>query len=120
MLDFSHTFEKYEALVAEIDKVFEAMQQAHQDCVRCKTHCSDCCHAVFDVTLVESVYINHHFNKTLKRAERRKILRRAEKADREFYQIKKKLQKMYVKEGKSPEEVLNELAEERVALPSPE
>jgi Fe-S-cluster containining protein len=117
MLDFSHTFEKYEALVAEIDKVFEAMQRAHQDCVRCKTYCSDCCHAVFDVTLVESLYLNHHFNRALKRGERRRILKQAEKADRKFYQIKQKLQKMYVKEGKPPEVILNALAEERVPCP---
>jgi Fe-S-cluster containining protein len=117
MLDFSQTFEKYEALVAEVDKIFQAMEASHKDCVRCETYCSDCCHAVFDVTLVESVYINHHFNRTLKRPERRNILNRAEQADRKYYQIKKKLQKMYVKEGKPAEEILSQLAEERVACP---
>jgi len=117
MLDFSETFEKYETLVSEVDKIFHAMQETHKDCVRCKIHCADCCHAVFDLTLVESVYINHHFNRSVKRPERRKILRRAEAADRKFYQIKRKLQRMYFNEKKSPDEVLLHLAEERVACP---
>ncbi len=93
------------------------MQEAHPDCVRCKLYCCDCCHAVFDVTLIESVYLNYHLNKSLTRRERRPILRRAEKADRKFYQIKRKLQKMYIDQGKSPDEVLLHLAHERVPCP---
>lgn len=117
MLDFPETLQKYEALVAEVDKIFAAMQNAHKDCVRCEIHCCDCCYAVFDVTLVESMYINRHFNRSLPRKERREILRRAEKADREFYQIKNRLKKMYIKEGRPPEEVLLHLAKERVRCP---
>ncbi len=116
-LDFSRTIEKYEALVFEVDKIFETMQGSHKDCVRCEIRCADCCRAVFDLTLVESVYINHHFNKSLARKERRPVLRRAEKTDRKYYQIKRKLQKMYIDQGKPPEEVLLQLAHERVPCP---
>jgi Fe-S-cluster containining protein len=117
MLDFSKTFEKYEALVAQADKVFTAMQDAHPDCVRCEIHCCDCCYAVFDLTLIESVYVNYHLNKALTRKERRPIIRRAEKADRKYYQIKQKLQKMYIDRGKTPEEVFHQLSQERVPCP---
>ncbi len=117
MLDFSETFEKYEGLVAQTDKAFKDVEAAHKDACRCKIHCCDCCYAVFDVTLIESVYISHHFNRSLARKDRRQILRRAERADRKYYQIKRKLQKMYVKEGKTQEEVLLELAKERVPCP---
>ena len=117
MLDFSKIFEKYEALVAQADTVFTGMQEAHPDCVRCKIHCCDCCYAVFDLTLIESVYVNYHLDKSLTRRERRPILRRVEKADRKFYQIKQKLQKMYVREGKTPEEIFFRLAQEKVACP---
>jgi Fe-S-cluster containining protein len=117
MLDFSKTFERYEALVSEVDKMFAAVQEAYKDCVRCKIHCCDCCYAVFDLTLIESVYVNHHLNKSLIRSKRRPVLSRAEKADRKFYQIKRKLQKMHLKEGKPPEEVLLQLARERVQCP---
>jgi Fe-S-cluster containining protein len=117
MLDFSKTFEKYEALVSEADKIFKSMEETHKDCVRCKIRCCDCCYAVFDLTLIESVYINHHLNKSLTRKERRPIIRRAEKADRIYYQIKHKLQKMYIDQGKPPEEVFSQLAQERVPCP---
>jgi len=80
MLNLSKTFEKYEALVVEIDKIFKGMQGSHKDCMRCEIHCSDCCHAVFDLTLVEAVYISHHFNKSLSEKEREPILERAETA----------------------------------------
>ncbi|MBW2264645.1 MAG: YkgJ family cysteine cluster protein [Deltaproteobacteria bacterium] len=117
MLNLSKTFEKYEALVVEIDKIFKGMQGSHKDCMRCEIHCSDCCHAVFDLTLVEAVYISHHFNKSLSEKEREPILERAETADRKYYQIKKKLHKMYIDQGKPPEEVFLELSRARVPCP---
>lgn len=116
-MDFSKTFKKYEVLVSDVDKIFKTMQEAHGDCVRCEVRCSDCCHAVFDITLIEAVYINHHLNQTLPRKKRRPVVIRAEKADRKYYQIKQRLQKMYVGEGKSPEEVFLQLAHERVRCP---
>jgi len=117
MLDFSKTFEKYEALVSEVDKIFKALQNEHKDCVRCEIHCCDCCYAVFDLTLIESVYINYHLNKSLSRKERRPIISRAEKADRKYYQIKQKLKKMYIDRRKPSEDVFNQLAQERVKCP---
>ncbi len=116
-IDFSRTFEKYEALVAQADQIFAAVQDSHRDCVRCKMHCCDCCYAVFDVTLIESVYVNYHFNKLLTRKERRPVLRRAEKADRKYYQIKQRLKRMYIDQGKTSDEVLFHLAQERVPCP---
>ena len=117
MLDFSKTFEKYEALVSEVDKIFKALQNEYKDCVLCEIHCCDCCYAVFDLTLIESVYINYHLNKSLSRKERRPIISRAEKADRKYYQIKQKLQKMYIDRRKPSEEVFHHLAHERVKCP---
>jgi Fe-S-cluster containining protein len=117
MLNFAKTFSQYETLVSEMDKIFKAMQEAHKECVRCKSYCCDCCYAVFDVTLIESFYINYHFNNALARRERRAILKRAERADRQYYQIKQKLKKMYIQQGKSPEDVFSRLAEERVPCP---
>jgi Fe-S-cluster containining protein len=66
---------------------------------------------------MESFYINYHFNNALTRRERRAIVKRAERADRQYYQIKQKLQKMYIHQGRSPEDVLSHLAEERVRCP---
>ncbi|MBW2107423.1 MAG: YkgJ family cysteine cluster protein [Deltaproteobacteria bacterium] len=116
MLDFSKTFERYKALVQEVDKIFSGMQASHGDCVRCDVRCSDCCHAVFDVTLIEAVFINHHFNR-LAEKDRERILERAETADRKYYQIKRRLKKMYVDQGQSPDQVFSQLARERVRCP---
>jgi Fe-S-cluster containining protein len=117
MLDFSQTFEKYETLVAEVDKIFKAMQEGHKECVRCEIGCCDCCHAVFDLTLVESVYLNYHLNRLKSRNDRRFVTKRAEKVDRKYYQIKKRLQKMYINNGMSPEEIFLLLSQERVPCP---
>lgn len=116
MLDFSKTFERYQALVQEVDRIFSDMQTSYPDCVRCDVRCSDCCHAVFDVTLIEAVFINGHFNR-LAEADRARILERAETADRKYYQIKRGLKKMYVDQRKSEEEVFSALARERVRCP---
>ena len=51
-------FTAYEALVAEADAVFSRVNELHPDCVTCKPGCSDCCHATFDLSLVEAMYLN--------------------------------------------------------------
>ena len=117
MPDFSKTFGKYEALVSEVDKIFLGVQNAHPGCVRCQIHCSDCCHAVFDLTLVEAAYINYQFMRAFSEKEREPILTRAETVDRQYYRIKRKLQKMHIDQGKSPDEVLLTLSQERVRCP---
>jgi len=117
MPDFSNVFGKYEALVAEVDKIFQAVKDAHKECVSCEIRCSDCCHAVFDLTLVEAVYMSERFRKFFGEKEREPILDRAETVDRKYYQIKKKLQKMHIDEGKSPDDVLIALSQERVRCP---
>ena len=117
MLDFSQTFEKYETLVREVDKIFRGMKDGHKECVRCEVGCCDCCHAVFDLTLVESVYLNRQLASACDRTERRAVVKRAEKSDRKYYQIKKTLRNMYVDQGKSSDEIFLHLAAERVPCP---
>lgn len=117
MPDLSKIFDKYEILVAGVDKIFRSVQEAHPDCMRCRIHCADCCHAVFDLTLVEAAYMNHQFMRRFNEKDREPILTRAETVDRQYYKIKRKLQKMHVDEGRSPEEVLLALSQERVRCP---
>ena len=50
--ELDQVFEKYEALVKQLDGVFERVRQQHSDCVKCKLECSDCCFALFDLSLV--------------------------------------------------------------------
>jgi hypothetical protein len=58
VMEFSSFFEKYKKIVAAADKVFEQIKKEHPDCVKCKIECSDCCHALFDISLVEALYIS--------------------------------------------------------------
>lgn len=115
-IDFTPFFKKYEELSAMADGVFERVKKDYPECVKCKTHCSDCCHALFDLSLIEALYINHHFKKKFKGKEKDGLIERADRADRDVYKIKKKAYKD-LETGKKEGEILTEMAKERVKCP---
>lgn len=117
MLDFTNTFNKYETLVQGVEKSIEQIRESHPEEVRCIPQCSDCCYAVFDLSLIESVYINYHFYQSLDKEKQEQVLERAEEADRKFYRIKRQLHKMMVQQNKKEEEALQLMAAERVRCP---
>lgn len=117
MLDFTDVFTKYESLVREVEKAVTRTREAFPDGYRCAKQCSDCCFAVFDLSLMESIYINIHFFNTLAKGFQAQILERADRADRQAYRIKRKLHTLITREGKSESEVLSLLAEERIRCP---
>jgi len=112
-IDFTPFFKKYEELSAMADGVFERVKKGYPECVKCETHCSDCCHAVFDLSLIEALYINHHFKKKFEGKEKDGLIERANRADRDVYKIKKKAYKD-LEAGKNEGEILTEMAKERV------
>ncbi|MBI5584825.1 MAG: YkgJ family cysteine cluster protein [Deltaproteobacteria bacterium] len=117
MFDYQSIFEQYEALVRKVD---QAVGRVHADFpaeVRCRPGCSDCCFAVFDLTLVEAFYLNAHFHWELPEGIREKVIGRAEIADRQFYQIKHRLQRLRQREQKTDQDLLLYLAEQRVRCP---
>lgn len=61
-MDFSSYFKKYETLVKNIDDVCAKVKNEYGDCVVCKPGCADCCHALFDLTLIEAMYIKQKFD----------------------------------------------------------
>lgn len=83
-------YREYELLAERADRAFADMQKDHGPCIRCGVGCSDCCHSVFGLFLVESVYINHHFHR-LDRKARREAAPRLEKADRDLLEVGKRL-----------------------------
>ncbi|GAB1409417.1 hypothetical protein MASR1M90_05710 [Desulfovibrionales bacterium] len=113
-LDLLPYFVEYEALVAQIDTLFHNVSENFSKEVRCKEGCSDCCHALFDITLVEALYLNHKFQE-LGQEERNGILIEADKADRKANILKKKLFKEA--EQSAPAEVLGRVAKERIRCP---
>ncbi len=114
--NYEKFFKKYEALVGMIDQVFEKVKETHPECVQCKIECSDCCHAVFDLSLIEAMYINKHFNATFVDKLRDRLLERANQADRKAYQLKRKAHKELEK-GKDENEILAEMATARIRCP---
>ena len=109
-------FEKYKAIVDQVDAVFKKVQEEHQECVRCRVGCSDCCHALFDLTLIEALYIKSQFDKVFKGDDRAVIIERANEADRAVYRLKRQAFKDH-ESGKSEGEILEELAAQRIRCP---
>jgi Fe-S-cluster containining protein len=115
-IDLIPFFKKYEVLSAMADGLFERIKKEYPECVKCKTHCSDCCHALFDLTLIEALYINHHFRQSFEGKEKERLIAKANRADRQVYKIKKKAHKDS-EAGKNTDDILTELAKERVRCP---
>ncbi len=115
--DLSDIFARYEALVAETDALFARIRDTHSDCVTCEQGCSDCCNALFDLSLVEAMYLNKAFTEAIPHGrERSDIMSRAADLDRIATRMKKDFYKA-AKEGKDPSEIMAEAA--RLRLPCP-
>ncbi|MDR0467176.1 MAG: YkgJ family cysteine cluster protein [Deltaproteobacteria bacterium] len=85
-------FARYESLRIEADRLFEQVRRQHPDCVACALGCSDCCHAVFDLPLVEALYLNQKFSQTLAFGpERSAVVHAAGDADRLAARLKRDL-----------------------------
>jgi len=114
--DFEPYFAKYRAIAALADEAFKRIQKDYADCVTCRVGCADCCHALFDLTLVEALYLNQEFGALSDTAYRQELLDKANRVDRQIHKIKRSAQKA-VKAGRSEEEVLISLGDERVRCP---
>lgn len=115
--ELKELFIEYEKLSAEAELVFDKVKESFTDCVRCEEQCSDCCHAIFDLSLIESIYLNKEFKNAFGYGkERSDILEFANMADRRASKLKRQLNKE-VLEGKSPEDILAMVSQERQRCP---
>ena len=115
-IDFEPFFKEYEALLALADKTFEKIRQDYPDLVKCKLECADCCHALFDLPLIEALYINYHFKRTFEGKQKEDFLEMVNQIDRQIHKLKHKATKD-LEAGKTEEDILMELAEARVRCP---
>ena len=115
-VDLTSYFNKYEALVAQADGVFDRVKNAYTDCVKCEEKCADCCFALFDLTLIEALYIHHKFNEKYQGTEKAELLEKSNRADRRIYKIKRKAYND-LQAGKNEGEILAAMARERVRCP---
>jgi len=116
-IDFTPFFKQYEEVLAMADKVFDRVKSENPECVKCKTKCSDCCNALFDLYLIEALYINDKFNKKFKDVERGRLIEKSNIADRTIYKLKRKAYKEYEAGKKDENEILSKMAKERVRCP---
>jgi Fe-S-cluster containining protein len=84
-------FKSYELLVDKADAAFQKMGTEHATSVRCERHCSDCCHAVFGLFLIEAVYLKKQFDQ-LGEEEIKGALLRCNRAERGLRRLEKVLQ----------------------------
>jgi Fe-S-cluster containining protein len=115
-IDFTPFFKKYETLVETAENAFTKVSAEYGDCVKCKIECSDCCFALFDISLIEAIYIHHHFMNALDRGTREEVIEKANHADRLICRIKRKAYKAAV-DGKEESEIINAMTRERVRCP---
>ncbi len=54
---------KLDKLFVATDQAFAAVRKAHSQAITCGKGCADCCHAVFDVSLVEAVNLQAHLRR---------------------------------------------------------
>ncbi len=117
MPDLEPFFARYESLLAELDTIFIKVGEANPGCVKCAPACSDCCHALFDLSLIEAMYINKKFTERFAFGpERSKILENADEADRQVHKIKRRIFKES-KEGKDSGEIMAEVSRLRQRCP---
>ena len=109
-------FTQYEVLAGAADRIFEKVNLEFSKEMNCKKGCSDCCHALFDVSLVEALYLNYHFNRQFTGEKKAAAVEKANRADRTVYKIKRDARKR-LEEGHTEEDLLVSLAAERVRCP---
>jgi len=115
-VDLTSYFKKYEMLVAQADGAFDRVKNTHADCVKCEEKCADCCYALFDLTLIEALYIHHKFNENYQGSEKAELLEKSNRADRRIYKIKRKAYNE-LQAGKNEGEILAAMALERIRCP---
>ena len=98
-IDFTPFFKEYESLLTLADATFDRIKKSYPDEVKCRIRCADCCHAVFDIALIEALYISHHFNRINDEKKKAHILEKSNWADRKAHKLKRTAYKE-VKDGK--------------------
>lgn len=114
--DFSLFYERYRALRDKADAAFARTQGLHPDLVRCSLGCADCCWALFDLSLIEAMYINHRFGIAFSGARRDALLARCNQADRVIYRIKRRAYQR-LSSGGGEDAIIRAMARERVPCP---
>ncbi|WP_457552101.1 YkgJ family cysteine cluster protein [Desulfobacula sp.] len=115
-LNLKEHFVKYEALVQMADAVFERVKNDFPKEVFCREKCSDCCYAIFDLTLIEALYLKDTFLKKFTSKDKNDIIEIADKTDRVLTKMKRDAYKK-IKNGADELEIVGNMSQERVRCP---
>ena len=111
-MNINPLFRSYELLVDKADQAFLEMEEKYGECIRCERHCSDCCHAVFGLFLIEAAYLKHNFDR-LDKDKIKTALLRCNEADRAL----NRLEKMLKSYKDDPDMQAYAMARERIQCP---
>ncbi|OGR22183.1 MAG: hypothetical protein A2277_12870 [Desulfobacterales bacterium RIFOXYA12_FULL_46_15] len=115
-LDLKEHFVKYEALVEMVDAIFSRVKTEYPKEVFCREKCSDCCYAIFDLTLIEALYIKDRFLKKFSGKPKNDLIEIADKTDRALARMKRDAF-MEVRKGADELEIVGKMSMERVRCP---
>ncbi len=110
-------FLEYEIFTAQIEKIFADMTEKYPQEIKCEKACGDCCHAVFDLSLVEAISINRAFHEKFDYGNTRSfIMDQANNVDRTLTKLKQQFFKDTQK-GLSDEEIMQKASQVKVRCP---
>ena len=115
-IDLKTHFAKYEALVQLVDGVFDRVKKEYPKEVFCREKCSDCCYAIFDLTLIEALYIKEKFLEKFSGKAKNDLVEIADKTDRALVKLKRDAYKQ-VKNGTDELEIVGKMSQERIRCP---
>lgn len=116
-LEVDAVFDDYERLVAQADELFGRVYEQFPAEVVCASGCSDCCHALFDLSLVEAMSLSRAFHTRFGFGPvHSAVLEAASEADRQATRLKRHYYQR-AKQGASDEEILLEAAKDRLRCP---
>lgn len=115
-MNLNEHFAKYEALVQMADAVFDRVKKEFPKEVFCREKCSDCCYAIFDLTLIEALYVKDQFLQKFTGKEKNDLIQIADKTDRVLTKMKRDAYKE-IKNGADQLEIIGKMSQERVRCP---
>lgn len=109
--------EEYRQLAHEADSIFARVQGEFPHSVICRSGCSDCCHALFDLSFIEAYALNQAFHQSFGFGpQRSSIVTAADAADRQSVKLKRHYYQCAA-EGMNEEEIFQQAGQARVRCP---
>lgn len=109
---FQDLFEEYYQIVIKADQGFNDVKLEFPDEVRCENGCSDCCHAVFGLFLIEAAFIKEQFS-GIAPSEREKAVLRCDRSEEDLARLEEKLKNF----SDDPRMAAYTMSRERVRCP---